>query len=55
MKIEVQLYTQSHPIEINNVRNAYTKGSLYCVMLTNGTVYKFPLEHIFRIKEFPKS
>lgn len=53
MKIEVHLYTQSAPIVIENVRNAYTKGSLYCAM-TKESVYKFPLEHVFRIKEFLK-
>lgn len=51
MKVEVHLYTQSQPVLIENVHNAYTKGPLYCVMREDLTVYKFPLCHIFRIKE----
>lgn len=51
MSVEVHLYSQSQPIAIVNVRNSYTKDGLYCVMTTNGTVYKFPLQHIFRIAE----
>lgn len=52
MIVEVHLYTQSEPVVIIDVRNAYQKGDLYCAMLNDGkTVYKFPLLHIFRIKE----
>jgi len=51
MKVEVHLYTQSQPVVIENVRNAYTKGPLYCVWVIDGPCYKFPIEHIFRIKE----
>jgi len=57
MTIEVHLYTQSEPIRILDVRNAYQKGDLYCVMMNKfvstdtDIVYKFPLQHIFRIKE----
>jgi hypothetical protein len=52
MEVRVHLYTQSEPIVITDVRNAYQKGDLYCVMLIDcKTVYKFPLIHIFRIKE----
>jgi hypothetical protein len=36
---------------MTDVRNAYTKDGLYCVMLKEGPVIKFPLQHIFRIKE----
>jgi hypothetical protein len=52
-KIEVHLYSQSQPVVIENPRNSYTKGPLYCVLLQDGTAYKFPTEHIFRIKEYP--
>jgi hypothetical protein len=51
-KVQVHLYTQSEPCEFRDVRNAYTKGNLYCVWCTDGQVYKFPTEHIFRIKEW---
>lgn len=51
MRVEVHLYTQSEPCVIESARNAYTKGPLYCVWATDGPVYKFPLRHIFRIKE----
>ena len=51
MKVEVHLYTQSEPCKFEAVRNAYTKGDLYCVMLESGPTYKFPLIHIFRVKE----
>jgi hypothetical protein len=50
--VKVHLYSQAVPIVIENVRNAYTKDGLYCVMLADlKTEYKFPYQHIFRIKE----
>ena len=56
--VEVHLYSQSEPCKFGNVRNAYTKDGLYCVWTlarADGTpeqaVYKFPVQHIFRIKE----
>lgn len=52
--VDVHLYSQSTPIRIERVRNTYTKGPLYCVMLLDSlVVYKFPVEHIFRITETP--
>lgn len=51
MKVEVHLYTQSQAVVIEDARNAYQKGDLYCILLPDGTAYKFPLMHIFRIKE----
>ena len=52
MEVRVHLYTQSEPVVMADVRNAYQKGDLYCVMLNDGkTVYKFPIQHIFRITE----
>lgn len=51
MKIQVHLYSQAEPCSFTNVRNAYTKDGLYCVMCSNGDVYKFPTMHIFRVKE----
>jgi hypothetical protein len=52
MKIEVHLLHQSQPVVIENVRNTYTKGPLFCVMRTDGTVDKFPVVHLFRVREF---
>lgn len=52
MEIRVHLYSQSEPVVMTDVQNAYQKGDLYCVMLNDGkTVHKFPLQHIFRITE----
>ena len=52
MEVRVHLFTQSKPIVISGVRNAYQKGDCYCVMLDDRTtVHKFPLQHIFRITE----
>ena len=52
MEVRAHLYTQSEPVVMTSVRNAYQKGDFYCVMLNDGkTVYKFPLQHIFRITE----
>ena len=50
MRVEVHLYTQSHPVVHTNVVNAYQKGDLYCVM-TQSEISKYPLVHIFRIVE----
>lgn len=55
MEVQVHLYTQSEPVTLTEAKNAYQKGDLYCVMLTDGTVQKFPLQHIFRVIERPTS
>lgn len=52
-KIEVHLKHQSQPVVCENVRNAYQKGDLYCVMYVNGMVDKFPVADIFRVREHP--
>ncbi len=54
MKVYVHLYSQSQPVVLKKVRNAYQKGDLYCVMMKCGAVKKFPLCHIFQITEIPK-
>ena len=51
MNVILHLYTQSKPIYFKGVSNAYQKGDLYCVLLENGDVHKFPLIHIFRTVE----
>ena len=53
MKVEVHLKHQSQPIVCENVRNAYQKGDLYCVMYVTGMVDKFPIRDIFRAREYP--
>lgn len=50
-KVSVHLYSQSQPITIEEVRNTYQKGDLFCIMQSTGKVIKFPLLHIFRIVE----
>lgn len=49
--IEVWLMETSLPITHINVENAYTKGKLYCVMHKDNTVWKYPIQNIFRVKE----
>jgi hypothetical protein len=51
MTILIHLTTQSNPITRHDIKNAYTKGSLYCVKLEDGRVEKYPLCNIFRIEE----
>jgi biotin synthase-like enzyme len=48
--VEVWLYQTSEPI-VHEAKNTYQKGSMFCVYCTNGKVYKYPIEHIFRIVE----
>jgi len=52
MEVKIHLRDQAEPVVIGNVRNAYQKGDLYCVMLVDSQiVYKYPIQHIFRITE----
>lgn len=51
-RVEVHLLHQSEPVVIRSVRNTYQKGDLFCVMGTDGVVSKFPLVHVFRVKEW---
>ena len=51
MKVQVHLYSQSQPIDCKDVRNTYIKDTLFCIMYENGTVDKFPVDKIFRIRE----
>ena len=50
MKISIHLFSQSKPIEYENVKNAYTKDGLYCIYVDD-YVDKYPCCNIFRIKE----
>ena len=52
MKVEVELKETSQKIVLDDVANAYTKGPFYCIYnATDGTVTKFPLDNIWRVKE----
>lgn len=53
MKIEVHLKHQSQPVLCKKVRNAYQKGDFYCVMYMTRVVDKFPMDDIFRVREYP--
>lgn len=41
----------SSPIIIEDARATYQKGDLFCVELDNGFRFKYPLDHIFCVKE----
>jgi hypothetical protein len=51
MKISIELKETSSPIVYENVKNAYTKGLLYCVYKDDNSVVKIPLANIWRIVE----
>lgn len=52
MTVFIHLYAQAMPIVIEDVRNTYQKGDMYCVMGNDRSVTKFPIMHIFRVKEY---
>lgn len=55
MTIEIQVYSQSQAMVLRDVENTYTKDGLFCVRIAtepHPTYYKFPVQHIFRIKEY---
>lgn len=48
-RVEVHLRETAQPI-VHDAENAYTKGPFFCVY--DGTnVYKYPVEHIWRVTE----
>lgn len=51
MSVLVHLTEQSQPVRCEGVRNTYTKGPMFCVLYESGTVDKFPVASIFRIRE----
>lgn len=54
MNIHIYLKNISQPIVHMNAKNAYQKGSLYCIMIRNyqqEVVYKYPISSIFRTVE----
>ena len=58
MTVEIHLYSQSQPIVIENVENSYTKDGLFVVRVKatpHPWYYKFPVQHIFRIKEYQET
>jgi len=57
MTVEIQLYSQSQAMKITAVENSYTKDGLFVVRINpkgakHPHYYKFPVQHIFRIKEY---
>lgn len=50
MTIFVHMLSQSKPIQIENVKNTYTKDGLFCVY-HDEVVDKFPMVNIFRVRE----
>lgn len=51
MNVNVHLKEQSQPIEYTDVINSYVKGGFYCVYKDDGTVDKYPVADIFRVRE----
>ena len=55
MTIEVHRNETSQPIVYKNDINAYTKGSMYCVLFKDkedrAQVHKYPLCSLFRVVE----
>lgn len=51
MKVEIHMNEQSKPIVRENVKNAYTKGGMYCCYLITNIVEKYPLCNIFKVTE----
>ena len=54
MKINIQRNETSHPIVYEDVINAYTKGSMYCILFElegEKLVHKYPLCSLFRVEE----
>ena len=52
--VEIWLKESSEPITYKDAVNTYTKGPLLCVMVADGTVYKFPVGDVFRVVEKAK-
>ena len=51
MTVLIHMNEQSQPTERRDVVNTYTKGGMYCIMLADLSVEKYPLCNIFRVKE----
>ena len=51
MKVQIYLKETSQRIEFNRAKNAYTKGSFYCVYTQDDKVYKYPIANIFNVTE----
>jgi hypothetical protein len=50
-QVKIWFMESSEPIAFARVLNTYTKGPLFCVYCDNNIVYKYPVDHIFSIKE----
>lgn len=59
-KILIYFFTKTEPIEIvtnskTRIINACERGQFYTVAFSNKEVVKFPIQHIYRIKEFRRN
>ena len=50
--VEVRMLLQSTPVVLTGVKDTYQRGRLFCVMCDDGSIYKFPIRNIYRVKEF---
>ena len=50
MKVEIRLEKTSQPLIFKHIWNTYQKGLMFCVC-DHETVHKFPIDHIFDVKE----
>lgn len=52
MNVKVHLLSQSKPISYTDVKNAYIKNGMYCILTEiGGKVHKYPMVNIFRVEE----
>ena len=51
MRVEVHLVSQSKPILHEDAVNTYIKNGMYCLLLIDRKVYKYPMVNIFRVVE----
>lgn len=51
MKVRIRLDRTSQALELN-AQNTYQKGDMFCVLLEDGSVKKYPLANIFEVHEF---
>lgn len=49
--VKIHLLSQSEPQKFIGIKNTYTKDGMYCIMLIDEVVYKYPMVNIFRVIE----
>jgi hypothetical protein len=53
MIVDIFHHPKSAPIKHYNVQSTFVKDSLFWIVIKSGVKYKYPLDRIFRIVEFP--